>query len=56
MDTFHLFGMLAQAETEGSPILGLLMIGGIIWFLFAVFGKKKDKYLLRQQTSLHKVK
>ena len=56
MDTYQLFGMLAQAENEGNPILGFLVLGGIAWLLVAVFGKKKSKYLVTNSTSVRKVK
>ncbi len=56
MDTYQLFGMLAQAETEGNPIFGFLVLGGIAWLLVAVFSKKKSKYLVSSHTSVRKLK
>jgi len=48
--------MLAQAETGGNPILGFLVLGGIVWLLVAVFSKKKSKYLVTNSTSVRKLK
>jgi len=56
MKSLELIGMLAQAETQGNPILGFLILGGVIWFCVAVFGKQKAKYLVTNSTSVRKVK
>jgi len=56
MSAFETFGLLAQAEPEGNGFLGLLIIVGVIWACYAIFGPKKSKYLVTNSTSVRKVK
>lgn len=58
MTFYETLGLLAQVqpETEGNPLLGLLIIGAIIWLCWAIFAPKKSKYLVTNSTSVRKVK
>ena len=57
MNVSDVIPMLAQAEAEGNPVLGFVIMGGIlVWLLAVIFGGKKDKYVVTHGTSVRKVK
>jgi hypothetical protein len=59
MRVLEVLSTLAQAETpsEGHPVLGIMVVVGIILLLCGIFGgPKKDRYLVSQETRVRKMK
>lgn len=56
MNGYEFVGMLAQAQPEGNPVLGWLILGGVGWALFALFTPKKRKFAVRPGVFIKEVK
>lgn len=56
MTELCLLGLMAQATSEGNPVIGFLVLAGLAVLGFAIFGGKKSKYLVSHSTSVRKMK
>lgn len=47
---------VGAAESTGNPVLGFLMLVGIIWFVAWICTPEKPKYRVERTTSVRRVK